>query len=156
MRSIEWTGVWVWCLEQMTFCDHPAAFRLIPSASGNACRNTSLWQPRLPWQRVVISVQRLLDQSMQVGGRNELEQQGLTRYVRFSGTLKTTSMPLAVCLAGSRGHRCQPAKAHALVAALNPTSGYSAPPSTARIANSETGENSWQTNGRAGGGVWLL
>lgn len=38
----------------------------------------------------------------------------------------------------------------------NPTSGYSAPPSTARVANSETGENSWQTNGRAGGGVWLL
>lgn len=39
----------------------------------------------LPWQRVVISLQRLLDKKVHVGGRSALELQGLAHYLRFSG-----------------------------------------------------------------------
>lgn len=42
----------------------------------------------IAWQRVVISLQRLLGKSVHVGGRSALELQGLTHYLRFSGRPK--------------------------------------------------------------------
>jgi len=39
----------------------------------------------IAWQRVIISLQRLLDKSVHVGGRSALELRGLTHYLRFSG-----------------------------------------------------------------------
>ncbi|SCB34745.1 Transcriptional regulator, AbiEi antitoxin, Type IV TA system [Rhizobium miluonense] len=39
----------------------------------------------IAWQRVIISLQRLLDKSVHVGGRSALELQGLTHYLRLSG-----------------------------------------------------------------------
>lgn len=39
----------------------------------------------IAWQRVIISLQRLLRKSEHVGGRSALELQGLTHYLRFSG-----------------------------------------------------------------------
>jgi len=46
--------------------------------TGNVCQ-------ALAWQRVVISLQCLLDKPVRVGGRSALELQGLTHYLRFSG-----------------------------------------------------------------------
>ncbi len=40
----------------------------------------------VPWQRIVISLQRLLEKSVHVGGRSALELHGLTHYLRLSGT----------------------------------------------------------------------
>jgi len=43
-------------------------------------------EPMVPWQRIVISLQRLLEKSVHVGGRSALELQGLAHYLRLSGT----------------------------------------------------------------------
>lgn len=43
-------------------------------------------EARLAWQRVVISLQRLLGRSVHVGGRTALELQGLTHYLRMGET----------------------------------------------------------------------
>ena len=48
-------------------------------------RPTGSAEQTLAWQRVVISLQRLLDRRVHVGGRTALELQGLTHYLRFSG-----------------------------------------------------------------------
>lgn len=42
--------------------------------------------PEIPWQRVVISLQRLLEKPVHVGGRTALDQQGLAHYLRLSGS----------------------------------------------------------------------
>ncbi len=42
-------------------------------------------EPRLAWQRVVISLQRLLDKPVHVGGRSALDLHGLAHYVRMGG-----------------------------------------------------------------------
>lgn len=48
-------------------------------------RPTGNVERTIAWQRVVISLQRLLDRSVHVGGRSALELQGLAHYLRFSG-----------------------------------------------------------------------
>ena len=42
-------------------------------------------EERLAWQRVVISLQQLLDKPVHVGGRSALDLQGLTHYVQMGG-----------------------------------------------------------------------
>lgn len=44
-------------------------------------------ESRLAWQRVVISLQRLLDLPVHVGGRTALELQGLTHYLRMGSNV---------------------------------------------------------------------
>ncbi|WP_366663966.1 type IV toxin-antitoxin system AbiEi family antitoxin domain-containing protein [Mesorhizobium sp.] len=48
-------------------------------------RPTGNVEQAIAWQRVIISLQRLLNKSVHVGGRSALELQGLTHYLRFSG-----------------------------------------------------------------------
>ena len=48
-------------------------------------RPTGNVEQTIAWQRVVISLQRLLAKPVHVGGRSALELQGLTHYLRFSG-----------------------------------------------------------------------
>jgi hypothetical protein len=48
-------------------------------------RPTSNTDTTMPWQRVVISLQRMLEKPLHVGGRSALELHGLAHYLRLSG-----------------------------------------------------------------------
>jgi Transcriptional regulator, AbiEi antitoxin, Type IV TA system/Transcriptional regulator, AbiEi antitoxin N-terminal domain len=49
-------------------------------------RPSSQADTTIPWQRIVISLQRLLEKPLHVGGRSALELHGLAHYLRLSGT----------------------------------------------------------------------
>jgi hypothetical protein len=58
-------------------------------------RPTGNVKQAIAWQRVIISLQRLLDKSVHVGGRSALELQGLTHYLRFHRLADNNSLPSA-------------------------------------------------------------